>query len=72
LEAIGPGNKYEDSVRQPQTAAVLWFVGGLAFVVVWLISDPRRGFSLVAGLLVFVVGIVTLIRGRRMPPPPAL
>jgi hypothetical protein len=43
--------------------ALLWFVGGVAFLVAGLLSSPRQPFALAAGLLYFAVAITTLKRG---------
>jgi intracellular septation protein A len=58
-------------MTKSKATALLWFVGGALFVAVWWMSDQRRVLSLIAGVLFFVVGIVTLWRGRQSPAPPA-
>jgi hypothetical protein len=47
-----------------QSTAALWFLGGLAFVA-GLITEPRRPLTTGVGILFFIVGIVSIARGRR-------
>ena len=58
-------------MTKPQKTAALWFLGGVALVVAGLLSDPRRPFAVVAGVLFFVVGFSTIARGRGSIAPPS-
>lgn len=44
--------------------AVLWFLGGAAFIVAGFISEPRHRLTFGVGILFIVVGLVTLRRSR--------
>jgi hypothetical protein len=58
-------------MTRSQKVAVLWFLGGAAFLVAGLITEPRRPLTIGVGILFFVVGIVSITRDRRSPSPPA-
>jgi hypothetical protein len=51
-------------VKGSQKAAVLWFLGGVAFLVYGSITEPRHALNVGVGVLFFVVGIVSFTRGR--------
>jgi hypothetical protein len=59
------------NTKRSLTTALLWFLGGLAFLVAWLLSSPRPILTMVAAVLFFLVAAVTLWRGRKTPSPPA-
>ena len=44
--------------------AILWFIGGTAFLVAGLISEPPRPLTLVAAVAFFAVGIASIMRER--------
>lgn len=44
--------------------AILWFLGGAAFLVAGLISEPRRPLTLIGAAAFFAVGVASLVRGR--------
>jgi hypothetical protein len=44
--------------------AILWFLGGAAFLVAGLISEPRRPLTLIAAAAFFAVGVASIVRDR--------
>jgi len=42
--------------------AVLWFIGGTAFLVAGLMSEPRSLLTFVAAIAFFAVGIASILR----------
>jgi hypothetical protein len=54
-------------MTRSQKAGVLWFLGGVAFVVAGWMDETRRPIDIAAGILFFIVGFVSIARGRRAP-----
>jgi len=42
--------------------AVLWFIGGAAFLVAGLLSESRSPLAFVAAIAFFAVGIASILR----------
>jgi hypothetical membrane protein len=51
-------------MSKTRRVAALWFLGGVALLLAGVLGEPRRPFSIIAGVLFFVVGSLRLRRDR--------
>ncbi len=49
-------------MNKPRMTALLWFLGGLAFLVSGWLSEPTRPLSFVAGVAFLLLGVLSLRR----------